>query len=116
VFERTDDTLGRFAVRPVDPDADAALLHRWVTHPKAAFWQMLDADVDAVVREYREIDASSWHEAFVGLHEDRPASSSNATTPRTTRSRPRTRSPTATSACTSSWRRPTGRSTVSRTP
>ncbi|MGW3404663.1 GNAT family N-acetyltransferase, partial [Streptomyces zhihengii] len=23
--------------------ADAELLHRWVTHPKAAFWMMQDA-------------------------------------------------------------------------
>ena len=26
------------AVRPVDPAADAAVLHAWVTQPRARFW------------------------------------------------------------------------------
>ena len=34
----------RFSFRPIDPAADAGLLHRWVTHPKASFWLMSDAD------------------------------------------------------------------------
>ena len=29
-----------FTFRPLDPLRDAELLHRWVTHPKAAFWMM----------------------------------------------------------------------------
>ena len=41
---RRTDPLGTFALRPLDPVADAALLHGWVTHPKAAFWLMQDAD------------------------------------------------------------------------
>jgi RimJ/RimL family protein N-acetyltransferase len=63
----------RFSVRPVEPVADAPLLHRWVTHPKAAFWQMQDADVARVEREYQEIAASPSHDAFIGLHAGRPA-------------------------------------------
>ena len=43
VFSRTDERLGEFALRPVDPAADAPLLHRWVTHPKSAFWMMSEA-------------------------------------------------------------------------
>lgn len=65
--------LGRFSVRAVDPEADVTLLHEWVTHPKAAFWQMQDADVERVQSEYRAITSSPWHEAFIGLHDDRPA-------------------------------------------
>lgn len=62
-----------FAFRRVDPAADAELLHGWVTHPKAAFWLMQDADVDAVRAEYARIDASPTHDAFVGLHDGTPA-------------------------------------------
>lgn len=64
---------GTFTFRPVDPHADAELLHGWVTHEKAAFWLMQDADVAAVRREYAQIDASPTHDAFVGLHEGVPA-------------------------------------------
>lgn len=73
LFSRNDPCLGRFAVRPLDPDADAELLHGWVTHPKAAFWMMQDADVAAVAHEYRKISEHPHHEALIGLHEGRPA-------------------------------------------
>lgn len=61
-----------FTLRPLDPDADATLLHGWVTHPKAAFWMMQDADVDAVRREYRRIAAHPHHDAFLGLRDGVP--------------------------------------------
>ncbi|WP_371686156.1 GNAT family N-acetyltransferase [Micromonospora sp. 15K316] len=73
VFTRVDARLGEFALRAVDPDADAALLHRWVTHPKAAFWLMQDADVAGVAREYRRIAAHPHHEAYLGHWRGRPA-------------------------------------------
>ncbi|MEV6009344.1 GNAT family N-acetyltransferase [Streptomyces sp. NPDC051976] len=59
-----------FSFRPVAPAADAALLHRWVTHPKAAFWLMGDASRDDVERAYAEIAASPHHDAFLGLRAD----------------------------------------------
>ncbi|MEH0982532.1 GNAT family N-acetyltransferase [Micromonospora sp. CPCC 205556] len=73
VHRRVDDRLGEFALRTLDPDADAALLHGWVTHPKAAFWLMGDADVARVAEEYRRIAAHPHHDAFVGLWRGRPA-------------------------------------------
>ncbi|WKK24521.1 GNAT family N-acetyltransferase [Streptomyces olivoreticuli] len=72
VFSRTDGHLGEFTVRPLDPDADATMLHRWVTHPKATFWMMQDADVAEVARAYREIAEHPHHDAFVGLLDGRP--------------------------------------------
>lgn len=57
----------RLSFRPVEPAADAVLLHGWVTHPKARFWLMQDADVERVEREYRELDAS------IGLRDGEPA-------------------------------------------
>ncbi|MEV6596293.1 GNAT family N-acetyltransferase [Actinoplanes sp. NPDC051346] len=60
-------------IRDLDPDADAALLHRWLTHPKARYWMMLDAGVEQVRDEYRRIAAHPHHDAFLGLHDGEPA-------------------------------------------
>jgi RimJ/RimL family protein N-acetyltransferase len=73
LFSRTDRRLGEFAVRPLDPQADAALLHRWVTHPKAVHWMMQDHTVAEVRAAYREIAGSPHHDAFLGLAAGRPA-------------------------------------------
>lgn len=72
-FERTDRKLGRFSLRPVELDADARMLHGWLTHPKAEFWPTLGPDVEDISTQYREIDESPWHEAFVGALEGEPA-------------------------------------------
>ncbi len=73
LYTRTDAGLGSFAIRPLDPFADAELLHGWVTHPKASFWMMQDASLPDVEREYMRIAAHEHHQAFIGLHEGRPA-------------------------------------------
>ncbi|MET8045419.1 GNAT family N-acetyltransferase [Micromonospora sp. NPDC005215] len=73
VFTRADDRLGEFALRTLDPDADAAQLHTWVTHPKAAFWLMGDADVARVAEEYRRIAEHPHHDAYLGLWRGSPA-------------------------------------------
>ncbi|MER7456602.1 GNAT family N-acetyltransferase [Micromonospora sp. NPDC126480] len=73
VHTRVDDRLGEFALRPLDPDADAALLHRWVTDPKAAFWLMQDADVAGVAAEYRRIAEHPHHDAYLGSWRGEPA-------------------------------------------
>ncbi|MER7998691.1 GNAT family N-acetyltransferase [Streptomyces sp. NPDC095613] len=72
IFSRTDERLGLFEVRPVDPIADAELLHSWVTHPRAAFWLMQGATLTDVEREYMAIAAARDHDAFIGLHQGRP--------------------------------------------
>ncbi|MFI6444098.1 GNAT family N-acetyltransferase [Kitasatospora sp. NPDC050543] len=73
LFTRTDQRLGEFAVRPLDLGTDTELLHGWVTHPKASFWMMQDADLAEVADEYRKIDEHPHHDAFIGLHRGRPA-------------------------------------------
>jgi RimJ/RimL family protein N-acetyltransferase len=72
-FTRTAPGIGDLAIRPLDPDADAALLHAWVTHPKAAYWMMQDADLDAVRSEYRRITEHPHHDAWLGLLDGTPA-------------------------------------------
>ncbi|MET8119849.1 GNAT family N-acetyltransferase [Micromonospora sp. NPDC005189] len=73
VYTRADDRLGEFALRTLDPDADAALLHTWVTHPKAAFWLMQDADQAQVAEEYQRIADHPHHDAYLGLWRGSPA-------------------------------------------
>ena len=58
--------------RPVDPAADAELLHGWVTQPYARFWGMLAASVDDVREEYDGLAATGHHEAFLGLRDGVP--------------------------------------------
>ncbi|MFJ6939026.1 GNAT family N-acetyltransferase [Streptomyces sp. NPDC101132] len=73
LFSRTDDALGTFSLRPLDPLTDSELLHGWVTHPKAAFWMMQDSSLPDVEREYMRIAAAEHHDAFIGLHDGEPA-------------------------------------------
>lgn len=65
--------LGTFTTRPLDPLADAELVHGWATHPKASFWLMGDAKLQDVEREYMAIAAHPHHDAFIGLHDGEPA-------------------------------------------
>ncbi|MEE1753739.1 GNAT family N-acetyltransferase [Streptomyces sp. SP18CS02] len=76
----TTHPLGTFTFRPFDPSptggegpSDAELIHPWVTHPKAAFWMMQDARLQDVEREYMAIAAHPHHDAFIGLHDGKPA-------------------------------------------
>jgi len=62
-----------FTFRPLDPLKDAELLHAWVTHPKAAFWMMQDADPVDVERAYMDIAADEHHHALLGLQNGEPA-------------------------------------------
>ncbi|WP_153814254.1 GNAT family N-acetyltransferase [Streptomyces sp. SUK 48] len=66
----TDPT---FTFRPVDPLADAELLHSWITHPKAAFWMMQDARLEDIERAYMEIAADEHQHALLGLRDGVPA-------------------------------------------
>jgi len=62
-----------FTFRPVDPVADALLLHSWVSRPYARFWGMLSSTVQEVVEEYSRIAESGHHQAFLGLDGGVPA-------------------------------------------
>ncbi|MBR8740628.1 GNAT family N-acetyltransferase [Nocardiopsis sp. MG754419] len=71
-LDRDDAELGRFVVRPVDPDADIALLHGWLTHPKAAFWLMSDFSREDVARYFRSVHDSEHENAYIGSWEGEP--------------------------------------------
>lgn len=56
----------RATLEPLDLDRDLALLHAWVTHPRSAFWQMQEASLADVEREYRMVEDSPHHQAWLG--------------------------------------------------
>lgn len=61
-------SLGAFSLRPVDLQCDIQTLHRWLTHPKSAFWEMGTSTLADVEREYHAIAADPHRAAFLGLH------------------------------------------------
>ena len=62
-----------FTFRPVDPRADAPVLHSWVSQEYARFWGMVSATEQDVVEEYSRIAESGHHQAFLGLDDGVPA-------------------------------------------
>jgi hypothetical protein len=73
LFERDEPGVGRFALRPLDPASEAALVHRWVTSPHAGFWNMADKTLDEIEAFYSGLMASGHATAELGLHDGRPA-------------------------------------------
>lgn len=59
-------------VRPVDPAADAALLHAWVTQPRAEFWGMSDHSVEDVELVYGYIQDQAHLAAYLLVVDDHP--------------------------------------------
>ncbi|MBM6403046.1 GNAT family N-acetyltransferase [Phycicoccus sp. CSK15P-2] len=70
---RVHDLARAFTLRPVDPDADAPLLHGWLTHPRSHYWGMLDASPDDVRAAYAQIAADPHQSALVGELDGQPA-------------------------------------------
>ncbi|GAA3703042.1 hypothetical protein GCM10022377_15840 [Zhihengliuella alba] len=62
-----------FAFRPVDAEADAETLHRWIATEHARFWGMPDATVEEIGAEYARLAASPHHRALVAETEAGPA-------------------------------------------
>lgn len=60
------------AIRPVDPAADAAVLHAWVTQDRAVFWGMVDCDVERVREVYTYIDEQEHLGAYLFVVDDTP--------------------------------------------
>lgn len=63
----------RLTIEPLDLDADLALLHQWVTHPRSVYWQMQDASLADVATEYRLIAENPHHDAWLGRVDGVPA-------------------------------------------
>ncbi|MFI7078476.1 GNAT family N-acetyltransferase [Micromonospora sp. NPDC049903] len=64
--------FGTVTFRPVDPEADADVIHGWVSQDRARFWGMRDADRDRVVEVYRYVDSLPSHHAYLTLRDGQP--------------------------------------------
>lgn len=64
-YQETLPGLGELRLVPVDPAADAALLHGWVTQPWARFWGMGGYTVDEVREVYAFLDGLATHHAYL---------------------------------------------------
>lgn len=63
----------RTTIEPLDLDEHLTLAHAWVTHPRSAFWQMQGATPADVEREYRLVEDSPHHHAWLGRVDGVPA-------------------------------------------
>lgn len=54
-----------FVVRRLDPAADAELLHRWLSEPRARFWGLLGHSRQELQEIYEYVDSLETHHAFI---------------------------------------------------
>jgi penicillin amidase len=64
--------LGVLRLIPVNPAADAALLHRFVTARHTTFWGMSGYTVDEVREVYEFLDSLTTHHAYLIVLDDEP--------------------------------------------
>ncbi|MGW1890449.1 GNAT family N-acetyltransferase [Streptomyces sp. NPDC002004] len=71
--ERHVDGFGTVTLRPVDPEADADVLHQWVSQERARFWGMNGFTREQVLETYGHLDSLTTHHAFLACLDGRPA-------------------------------------------
>ena len=72
-FRRFVAGIGALTLRPLDLASDITAVHSWVTQHYAQYWGLLTASLDDVRTEYRRIQQTGYHQAFLGEHDGRPA-------------------------------------------
>ncbi|MFD6418232.1 GNAT family N-acetyltransferase [Streptomyces sp. NPDC060194] len=72
VFEQHAPGLGTVTIAPVDPDADAGVIHSWVSQERARFWGMNGATVEEVRDIYAHLDSLTTHHGFLLRLDGRP--------------------------------------------
>ncbi|OKK20479.1 siderophore biosynthesis protein [Streptomyces sp. CB00455] len=65
VYTRLVEGFGTVTITPVDPAADAALIHSWVSEERARFWGMAGADRELVREIYEDVDRRTTHHAYM---------------------------------------------------
>ncbi|MFD3971509.1 GNAT family N-acetyltransferase [Streptomyces cyaneofuscatus] len=73
VHEQKVEGFGVVRLVPVDPAADADLLHGWVTEERARFWGMADHTREQVQEIYEFVDSLPTHHAYLALRDGVPA-------------------------------------------
>ena len=65
VYTQVVEGFGTVTITPVDPAADSALIHSWVTQERARFWGMGEAGRELVQEIYEDVDRRTTHHAFM---------------------------------------------------
>ncbi|MFE9926389.1 GNAT family N-acetyltransferase [Streptomyces sp. NPDC005774] len=73
VHEHMADGFGSVRVLPLDPVADAAVLHRWVSGGRAFFWGMNGLTERQVAEIYTHMDTLDTHHAYLVVKDGEPA-------------------------------------------
>ncbi|PVC94065.1 GNAT family N-acetyltransferase [Streptomyces sp. CS014] len=73
VHEQKIEGFGTVRLVPVDPAADAELLHGWVTEERARFWGMAGHTLEQVREIYEFVDSLPTHHACLALRDGVPA-------------------------------------------
>ncbi|MFE7096849.1 GNAT family N-acetyltransferase [Streptomyces erythrochromogenes] len=72
VYTHRVEGFGTVTITPVDPAADADLIHGWVTQERARFWGMGEASRELVREIYEDVDRRTTHHAFIVAREGEP--------------------------------------------
>ncbi|MEU6313401.1 GNAT family N-acetyltransferase [Streptomyces sp. NPDC047014] len=72
VYTHLVEGFGEVTVSPVDPAADSALIHGWVTQERARFWGMAGVSRELVQEIYEDLDRRTTHHAFLVRLEGEP--------------------------------------------
>jgi RimJ/RimL family protein N-acetyltransferase len=66
-------TTAHITLEPLELPRDLAVVHGWVTHPKAVFWMMQDASREDVAEAYGWVQEQPDHDALLGRVDGQPA-------------------------------------------
>ncbi|MFJ7589991.1 GNAT family N-acetyltransferase [Streptomyces sp. NPDC097617] len=72
VHSQVVEGFGTVGITPVDPAADSALIHSWVTQERARFWGMGEASRELVQEIYEDVDCRTTHHAFMVSRDGAP--------------------------------------------
>ncbi|WP_110686816.1 GNAT family N-acetyltransferase [Salinicola aestuarinus] len=65
--------IGTLSLRPLDTTRDIDTIYAWVSADRARFWGMTQDTREQVAAFYRRLQASASAQAYIGLHDNRPA-------------------------------------------
>ena len=72
VHEQVIDGFGTVRVLPLDPGADAAVIHHWVGEDRAAFWGMTELTEQQVAGIYAHMATLDTHNAHLVVRDGEP--------------------------------------------
>ncbi|MFH0521742.1 GNAT family N-acetyltransferase [Streptomyces sp. M41] len=72
LHEQSVDGFGTVRVLPLDPRADAEVVHGWVSAQRASFWGMNGLTRDQVTEIYAHMDTLDTHHAFLVVRDAEP--------------------------------------------